>query len=122
MRYLLVSVGMLGVGTAGLLLLFSCIPDGLIPSQWSDFEFWGTAGKDFLRAVSDYIAAAKYRPDLHCFYRVLQASFGILSAHFVMCIYGLIYNHFCSRPVQFVQVVENKVDQLPYDNASRLIG
>jgi hypothetical protein len=109
-RYLTVSVAMLAVGTAGLLLLFTVIPDGLIPSQWSDFEFWGTAGKDFMRDVTDFISAAKLRPDLIWLYGALQSALGILGAHFVLCLYNLFRIHH-GRPVLTYQIIPDQPDQ-----------
>jgi len=92
-RHLLLSVGMLSVGTASLLLLFTFIPETLIPSQWSDFEFWETAGRDFIQIVVDFISSAKYRPDLGWLYGVFKSASGVLSAHFVMCLYNLFRIH-----------------------------
>lgn len=89
-RYLLVSVGMLAIGTVGLLLLFPFIPERLIPSQWSDFEFWETAGRDFFQVTADFISSATYRPDMVRLHGVLRSAPGILSAHFIMRIYNLL--------------------------------
>ncbi|WRS27974.1 ABC transporter permease [Oscillospiraceae bacterium MB08-C2-2] len=85
-RCLLLSMGMLAVGTGGLLLLFTVIPHTLIPSQWSDFEFWQTAGNEFMQSVTNFISCAKYRPDLGWLYGVFQSSLGILAAHLVLCL------------------------------------
>jgi len=92
-RRLSISVIMLAMGTAGLLLLFTMIPESLIPSQWSDFEFWETAGRDFMRDATNFISAAKYRPDFIWLYEVLKSALGILGAHFVLCLYNLFRIH-----------------------------
>lgn len=92
-RKLLMSIGMLGIGTITLFRLFTVIPEALIPTQWSDFEFWETAGRSFMRTCTDYIATAKYRPDLTWLYGVLGASWGIVSALFILYMYSLVRIH-----------------------------
>ena len=88
-RQMAVSMSMLIVCTAGFLLLIQMIPEKLIPSQWADFEFWSTSGRDLLQCVIDFMASAKYRPDLIRLGAVLQSATGILSAWFILRLYYL---------------------------------
>lgn len=113
LRYYLVTLGILAVGTGGLLLLFSIIPQTLIPTQWSDFEFWETAGKDFLQSVTDFVASAKLRPDLVWLFGVLQTGFGVLSAHLILCLYRLYRIHCAGEPMIYMQTTNADHDQLP---------
>jgi hypothetical protein len=108
-RYLTVSVAMLAVGTAGLTLLFTVIPEALVPSQWSDFGFWEMSGKDFMRDVTDFISAAKYRPELVWMQGALPSGLGILGAHFVLCLYHLIRVHH-GGPTLTYQVVQDRLE------------
>lgn len=124
LRYYLVTLGILAVGTVGLLLLFSIIPQMLIPSQWSDFEFWETAGKDFIQSVTDFVASAKLRPDLIWLFGVLQTGLGILSAHFILCLYRLYRIHCASQPVIYMQTTNTSHERLPsgVDNTKLLVA
>lgn len=123
-RYLLISIAMLAVGTGGLLLLFTIIPEMLIPSQWSDFEFWQTAGREFVQSVTDFIAAAKYRPDLGWLYGVFHAAFGIFGAHFVLCLYNLFRIHHSgqSAMLQYDRVQDTLRLELPDEPQKVLQG
>lgn len=112
-RYYLVTLAILAVGTVGLLLLFSLIPQMLIPTQWSDFEFWEMAGKNFAQSVTDFVASAKLRPDLVWLFGVLQTGLGLLSAHFILSLYRLYRIHRAGQTELYIYPASVSLEELP---------
>lgn len=87
-RYIFINIGILGVISCGILIILTIIPQALIPTQWSDFEFWRTGIIDFLFSITSFITSTKYRTDIRLLHMIFKSASGVLGACFIISIYN----------------------------------
>jgi len=89
LRHGIISLWMLILGVALIIFTVYLLPSGLIPSRWSDFEFWGDAFAQSKMQLISFVTVPKFRPDLPLLYSLLQSSLGLVGARLVVGLYSL---------------------------------
>lgn len=87
-RRLTITILIVIVVSMGFLLFSTIIPQLLVPTQWSDFEFWREAATEFAYSMVSFVSSTKYRMDMELLYITLQSALGIICAHFIIVLYN----------------------------------
>lgn len=88
-RYVLATGLLLALITAEVLVLLRWLPPALIPSRWSDFEFWGGTWRSIRDSLEAYLAAPKHSPDRLLLSRSLPSLLGFVSASMELWVFRL---------------------------------